>query len=221
MGSHFLELLKGITVFLLAGQLVLRFLPEGGYEKYARIIIGVMVLSRLALPLLSLGGFDAGRVFADALEGYEKEFADIERQVEQAGLEEGGFVQEGLLTSLSERLEDFCAKEGIRLVSAAFDEDGMLHMTLDTLPQTDGKSGSGQPGEGDAGAAGGEGEGKKAGRIEVGPVLAGEGWSGNGEEGAGASKDTARDQKRLTGLREALAGRLEMEPEKLEVKWDE
>ena len=97
MGSHFLELLKGITVFLLAGQLVLRFLPEGGYEKYARIIIGVMVLSRLALPLLSLGGFDAGRVFADALEGYEKEFADIERQVEQAGLEEGGFVQEGLL----------------------------------------------------------------------------------------------------------------------------
>ena len=66
--------------------MVLRFLPEGGYEKYARIIIGVMVLSQLALPLLSLGGFDAESVFSEALTEYEQEMQRIETQVEQAGL---------------------------------------------------------------------------------------------------------------------------------------
>ena len=257
MGSHFLETLKGITIFLLAGQLILRLLPEGGYEKYARILIGVMALSRLALPLLSLGGFDAGQVFADALAEYGRELADIETQVEQAGLEEGGFVQEGLLSALSERLGDFFAQEGIGLVSAAFDEDGVLHMTVAALPQTDGEEGAPRPesadgeggalrtedADGEGGAprpesAGGE---ENAGRIEVEPVRVGDGQpggrqsgigqtedgkpgsgrSGIGQENAGALSEPAGAQERLPGLREAIADRLQMEPEKLEVNWDE
>ena len=242
MGSHFLETLKGITIFLLAGQLILRLLPEGGYEKYARILIGVMALSRLALPLLSLGGFDAGQVFADALAEYGRELADIETQVEQAGLEEGGFVQEGLLSALSERLGDFFAQEGIGLVSAAFDEDGVLHMTVAALPQTGGEEGAPRPesadgeggalrtedADGEGGAprpesAGGE---ENAGRIEVEPVRVGDGQpggrqSGIGQENAGALTEPAGTQERLPGLREAIADRLQMEPEKLEVNWDE
>lgn len=245
MGSHFLETLKGITIFLLAGQLILRLLPEGGYEKYARILIGVMALSRLALPLLSLGGFDAGQVFADALAEYGRELADIETQVEQAGLEEGGFVQEGLLSALSERLGDFFAQEGIGLVSAAFDEDGVLHMTVAALPQTGGEEGAPRPesADGEGGAprpesAGGE---ENAGRIEVEPVRVGDGQpggrqsgigqtedgkpgsgrSGIGQENAGALSEPAGAQERLPGLREAIADRLQMEPEKLEVNWDE
>ena len=233
MGSHFLETLKGITIFLLAGQLILRLLPEGGYEKYARILIGVMALSRLALPLLSLGGFDAGQVFADALAEYGRELADIETQVEQAGLEEGGFVQEGLLSALSEPLGDFFAQEGIGLVSAAFDEDGVLHMTVAALPQTGGEEGAPRPE-----SAGGE---ENAGRIEVEPVRVGDGQpggrqsgigqtedgkpgsgrSGIGQENAGALSEPAGAQERLPGLREAIADRLQMEPEKLEVNWDE
>ncbi|HIY60664.1 MAG TPA: hypothetical protein H9831_08315 [Candidatus Eisenbergiella pullistercoris] len=257
MGSHFLETLKGITIFLLAGQLILRLLPEGGYEKYARILIGVMALSRLALPLLSLGGFDAGQVFADALAEYGRELADIETQVEQAGLEEGGFVQEGLLSALSERLGDFFAQEGIGLVSAAFDEDGVLHMTVAALPQAGGEEGAPRPesadgeggalrtedADGEGGAprpesAGGE---ENAGRIEVEPVRIGDGQpggrqsgigqtedgkpgsgrSGIGQENAGALSEPAGAQERLPGLREAIADRLQMEPEKLEVNWDE
>ena len=130
MGSRFMELLKNITIFLLAGQVILRFLPEGGYEKYARIIVGVMVLSQLALPLLSLGGFDARAVFSDTLLEYEQEMQRIEKQVEQAGLKEEGYVQDGLETALSDRLLDFCGEWGIRIVSAAVDEDGVLQLTV-------------------------------------------------------------------------------------------
>ena len=257
MGSHFLETLKGMTVGGGGGGGGGRLLPEGGYEKYARILIGVMALSRLALPLLSLGGFDAGQVFADALAEYGRKLADIETQVEQAGLEEGGFVQEGLLSALSERLGDFFAQEGIGLVSAAFDEDGVLHMTVAALPQTGEEEGAPRPesagGEGGAlrpedadregGAprpesAGGE---ENAGRIEVEPVRVGDGQPGGrqsgigqtedgkpgsgragiGQENAGALSEPAGTQERLPGLREAIADRLQMEPEKLEVNWDE
>lgn len=190
MGSRFMELLKNITIFLLAGQVILRFLPEGGYEKYARIIVGVMVLSQLALPLLSLGGFDARAVFSDTLLEYEQEMQRIEKQVEQAGLKEGGYVQDGLETALSDRLLDFCGEWGIQIVSAAVDEDGVLQLTVRDSEKS------------------GKEEGISIARIQV-------GQSGEKEENGenGGARDGA--------LRDALAQELEMEPEKLEVIWDD
>ena len=49
----------------------------------------------------------------------------------------------------------------------------------------------------------------------------GSGRSGIGQENAGALSEPAGTQERLPGLREAIADRLQMEPEKLEVNWDE
>ena len=213
MKGHFPELLKEITIFLLTGQLILRLLPEGGYEKYARIIIGVIVISRLALPLLSLGGFDAQQAFADALSGYEQEFADIEEQVERAGIAEGDPVQESLLASLSEHLEDFCAQQGIRLVSAGFDEDGLLRVAVTALPQTAGEN---LPQSSGRDMADGVAE------IEVEAVRVGDaegGEDGTAAAGSGVSGNAAQTKDRLETLREALARELEMEPERLEVTW--
>ncbi len=50
MGAQFLELLKKVTVFMLAGQLIVHFLPAGGYEKYVKMMISIMVLSRSSFP---------------------------------------------------------------------------------------------------------------------------------------------------------------------------
>lgn len=36
MGAQFLDLLKKVTIFMLAGQIIVQFLPSGGYEKYVK-----------------------------------------------------------------------------------------------------------------------------------------------------------------------------------------
>ena len=53
MGAQFLDLLKKVTIFMLAGQIIVQFLPSGGYEKYVKMMISIMVLSQIALPILS------------------------------------------------------------------------------------------------------------------------------------------------------------------------
>lgn len=227
LGSGFLELLKSITIFLLTAQVILRFLPEGGYEKYARIIIGVMVLSRLALPLLSLGGFDAETVFSAALAEYEQEMQRIENQVEQAELKEGGYAQDGLEAALSERLSGLCEEWNVRLVSASLDENGVLSLTVRSR---------------DGGKKGVEDE-ISIDRIEVGQIRAGEdrgkAKSTDGETDSGESDnagvempDSRRETQKEQGddaaaqaeegssLQTAFAKELGMEPEKLEVIWD-
>ncbi|HIV90790.1 MAG TPA: stage III sporulation protein AF [Candidatus Eisenbergiella stercoravium] len=227
LGSGFLELLKSITIFLLAAQVILRFLPEGGYEKYARIIIGVMVLSRLALPLLSLGGFDAETVFSAALAEYEQEMQRIENQVEQAELKEGGYAQDGLEAALSERLSGLCEEWNVRLVSASLDENGVLSLTVRSR---------------DGGKNGMEDE-ISIDRIEVGQIRAGEdrgkaestdGETDSGElDNAGVEMpdsrmetqkeqgdDAAVQAEEGSSLQTAFAKELGMEPEKLEVIWD-
>ncbi len=207
--------------------MILRFLPEGGYEKYARIIIGVMVLSRLALPLLSLGGFDAETVFSAALAEYEQEMQRIENQVEQAELKEGGYAQDGLEAALSERLSGLCEEWNVRLVSASLDENGVLSLTVRSR---------------DGGKNGMEDE-ISIDRIEVGQIRAGEdrgkaestdGETDSGElDNAGVEMpdsrmetqkeqgdDAAVQAEEDSSLQTAFAKELGMEPEKLEVIWD-
>ena len=82
MGSGLMELLKRVTVFMLAGQVILHFLPSGGYEKYVKMVISIMILSQIAVPVLSLGGFDGKRVFDQAMAEYEAEMERIEAEQE-------------------------------------------------------------------------------------------------------------------------------------------
>lgn len=212
LGSRFLELLKNITVFLLAGQVILHFLPEGGYEKYARIIIGIMALSQIALPLLSLGGFDAGAVFTEALAEYEQEMQRIESQVEQAELKEGGYAQEGLEAALSDRLSGFCTEWEIRLVSASLDENGILHITVEPAAGAE---------EGAAAV-----EEIRVEQIRVGETAeenAGEAAGGRTEETETGAEELGAEELRpdpAAELESLLAGELGMEPEDLEVIWN-
>ena len=186
-----------------------------------------MVLSRLALPLLSLGGFDAETVFSAALAEYEQEMQRIENQVEQAELKEGGYAQDGLEAALSERLSGLCEEWNVRLVSASLDENGVLSLTVRSR---------------DGGKNGMEDE-ISIDRIEVGQIRAGEdrgkaestdGETDSGElDNAGVEMpdsrmetqkeqgdDAAVQAEEDSSLQTAFAKELGMEPEKLEVIWD-
>lgn len=50
--------LKQISIFLLLGQTILHFAPGEKYEKYIKVLLGLMLVVQFAAPLLSFGSRD-------------------------------------------------------------------------------------------------------------------------------------------------------------------
>ena len=126
MGAQFLELLKKVTVFMLAGQLIVHFLPAGGYEKYVKMMISIMVLSQIVLPILSLGKFDAAGVYDSAMDKYEQEIEKIGMQVEENDFEGRDYQEEALSMTVRQKLEPLMEQYGVSLKAVSAPEEGKL-----------------------------------------------------------------------------------------------
>lgn len=130
MGAQFLELLKKVTVFMLAGQLIVHFLPAGGYEKYVKMMISIMVLSQIVLPILSLGKFDAAGVYDSAMDKYEQEIEKIGMQVEENDFEGRDYQEEALSMTVRQKLEPLMEQYGVSLTAVSAPEEGKLRVDI-------------------------------------------------------------------------------------------
>ena len=130
MGAQFLELLKKVTVFMLAGQLIVHFLPAGGYEKYVKMMISIMVLSQIVLPILSLGEFDAAGVYDSAMDKYEQEIEKIGMQVEENDFEGRDYQEEALSMTVRQKLEPLMEQYGVSLNAVSAPEEGKLRVDI-------------------------------------------------------------------------------------------
>ena len=130
MGAQFLELLKKVTVFMLAGQLIVHFLPAGGYEKYVKMMISIMVLSQIVLPILSLGKFDAAGVYDSAMDKYEQEIEKIGMQVEENDFEGRDYQEEALSMTVRQKLEPLMEQYGVSLNAVSAPEEGKLRVDI-------------------------------------------------------------------------------------------
>ena len=191
MGDQFLDLLKKVTVFMLAGQIIVHFLPSGGYEKYVKMMISIMVLSQIALPVLSLGKFDAAGAYASAMEKYEQEIERIGKQVEESDLQGRDYQEEALDMTARQKLEPCLAEYGLSLLAVSVPEDGKLRLEI-----AEGNSG---------------GKTINIEKIAVAPMREGEGTNA---EGSGRPSGEQRQ------IKTAFAGALGMEMENLEVIWN-
>lgn len=130
MGAQFLELLKKVTVFMLAGQLIVHFLPAGGYEKYVKMMISIMVLSQIVLPILSFGKFDAAGVYDSAMDKYEQEIEKIGMQVEESDFEGRDYQEEALSMTVRQKLEPLMEQYGVSLKAVSAPEEGKLRVDI-------------------------------------------------------------------------------------------
>ena len=130
MGAQFLELLKKVTVFMLAGQLIVHFLPAGGYEKYVKMMISIMVLSQIVLPILSLGKFDAAGVYDSAMDKDEQEIEKIGMQVEENDFEGRDYQEEALSMTVRQKLEPLMEQYGVSLKAVSAPEEGKLRVDI-------------------------------------------------------------------------------------------
>lgn len=191
MGAQFLDLLKKVTIFMLAGQIIVQFLPSGGYEKYVKMMISIMVLSQIALPILSLGKFDAQQTFQTALQQYEEEMERISRQVEEAGLQGRDYQQEALSLTARTSLEEVSAQYGVTVTAVSRTEDDRLSLQV----------------------SGGTQQRVRIEKVEISP-------QGQEEEAVMAGTENTETAQKQQELREAFAEELGIAPEELEVIWN-
>lgn len=196
MGNGFLETLKEVTIFMLAGQMLVHLLPTLEYKKYARVILGVMLLSRLALPILSLADSGAQTSFSEAFTQYEQEMERIGGQVSSMEFLEGNYAGDALVETVRQKLAPYAHDQGVRITEAMADGEGGLVVTVAEQEEE---------------AA----DGRIVVRIE--PIEV------NPSEDKENSKIQDEDMERAEkaeNLRILFADALQMETEKLEVIWD-
>ena len=66
--NELLSILKETAIFMLASQLILHFSVEKQYEKYGKMIAALVVLTQLAIPVLSFFQKDLASDFREKME---------------------------------------------------------------------------------------------------------------------------------------------------------
>lgn len=124
--ENFLQLLKDTAVFLLAAQMLMHFLPAKKYEKYGKLMVSLIVLSQLALPILSIGKNDAAGQFWGAFERMEEEnemFSGRLSMLEETGEDA---VKSGILRSVEQKVETAAAAASVEVADVRLREDGVV-----------------------------------------------------------------------------------------------
>lgn len=124
--ENFLQLLKDTAVFLLAAQMLMHFLPAKKYEKYGKLMVSLIVLSQLALPILSIWKNDAAGQFWGAFERMEEEnemFSGRLSMLEETGEDA---VKSGILRSVEQKVETAAAAASVEVADVRLREDGVV-----------------------------------------------------------------------------------------------
>ena len=123
--NELLSILKETAIFMLASQLILHFSVEKQYEKYGKMIAALVVLTQLAIPVLSFFQKDLASDFREKMERMEAQNEIFSRQLEEMEGMEENLVEEGLFSSVEQRLEPEAAAAGVRICSVRL-SDGVL-----------------------------------------------------------------------------------------------
>lgn len=72
-GYSFLEFMKRIGIFLVCAQSIMHFTAGKSYEKYIKLLIGVMVLGQFIIPVRALFAGSENAEIGEMVERFQKE----------------------------------------------------------------------------------------------------------------------------------------------------
>lgn len=73
-----MEEIKKISIFIVAAQMLFHLCAGKQYQKYIRLLIGIMILVQLLMPVLTLCGLHGSNGYRTTLGQYE---AELEQQL--------------------------------------------------------------------------------------------------------------------------------------------
>ena len=106
MLHRFFTAICKVGIFMICAQALLHFSPKATYEKYLKLLVGVMVLIQLCLPVFSLvfgGGMEET---ARQLEQFRTELQDGITQAEEETLLANELLEKMTLEEVRRRMEE-------------------------------------------------------------------------------------------------------------------
>ncbi len=92
MSGNFLDFMKGIGIFILCAQSFMHFAAGKTYEKYVKLLIGVMILAQFIVPVRALFLGPENAQMWDEIEHFREE---MERMAEEAGQDAAAAMEQG------------------------------------------------------------------------------------------------------------------------------
>lgn len=120
--EEFWEVLRQACIFLVASKMILHFFPGKKYDRYGKMMVTLIVLSQLAVPILSFFREDVLAEFLDRADRLELENQMFSDRLE--GLEQGQerLMENGVVLSVEEALKEPAAQAGVILRDVSVSE---------------------------------------------------------------------------------------------------
>lgn len=129
MGYSFLDFMKRIGIFIVCAQSFMHFAAGKSYEKYMKLLVGVMILAQFVVPVRSLlSGGEEGEIWEE-VEYFQKELEGILEQTDSAMSVPGDAYGEGLETvhilerEMEDKLSGAAEPYGYRIKEAKVSEE--------------------------------------------------------------------------------------------------
>lgn len=114
MSNSFFQAICRVGIFMICAQAIIHFRPNGSYEKYLKLLVGVMVLMQLFVPLagfLSGGGQGEGAL---ALEDFVESFQEGMREAEKNSQKTDALLEKMTLEEVRRRAQEWKDNEAGR-----------------------------------------------------------------------------------------------------------
>lgn len=90
MGYSFLEFMKRIGIFIICAQSFLHFTAGKSYEKYVKLLIGLMILAQFIVPVRAVFLSGENAELWEEVERFQKELDEMEADITWEYQEENG-----------------------------------------------------------------------------------------------------------------------------------
>lgn len=130
MGYSFLGFMKQIGIFIICAQSFLHFSAGKSYEKYVKLLIGIIVLMQFVAPVKAILAPENQQELWEEVERFQKELEDAAGEIVW-DYEESNTAAAVLEKEIKEKLEAVAAEYGAAVKTVkVYDNPPMVEITI-------------------------------------------------------------------------------------------
>jgi len=145
MFNSFLNTICRIGIFMICAQAIIHFRPGKAYEKYLKMLVGVMVLVQIFSPLMELLSAEGQENIAARVIWFEQQMNESTAQAAESAFEYNDILNRMTLEEIKFRLEEAALEE------PALEETDREEADMDAMHTPEGSEAVGDDTSGEAG----------------------------------------------------------------------
>lgn len=145
MFNSFLNTICRIGIFMICAQAIIHFRPGKAYEKYLKMLVGVMVLVQIFSPLMELLSAEGQENIAARVIWFEQQMNESTAQAAESAFEYNDILNRMTLEEIKLRLEEAALEE------PALEETDREEADMDAMHTLEGSEAVGDDTSGEAG----------------------------------------------------------------------